>query len=87
MINASILDSSHRIIVDFRNLIVHEYFGVDAEEIWEIVREELPIFKKTVLEICSRFDRELMSEILEDAIETAVGKSRKFLKELKTGLG
>jgi len=87
LINASILDSSHRIIVDFRNLIVHEYFGVDAEEIWEIVREELPIFKKTVLEICSRFDRELMSEILEDAIETAVGKSRKFLKELKTGLG
>ena len=87
LINASILDSSHRIIVDFRNLIVHEYFGVDAEEIWEIVREELPIFKKTVLEICSQFDRELMSEILEDAIETAVGKSRKFLKELKTGLG
>ncbi|HRH58642.1 MAG TPA: DUF86 domain-containing protein [Chitinophagales bacterium] len=30
-------------IIGFRNIIAHEYFGVDADEVWEIVNEHLPI--------------------------------------------
>jgi len=29
-------------IKDFRNLLTHEYFGVDLEIVWNTVREELP---------------------------------------------
>jgi uncharacterized protein with HEPN domain len=31
-----------RMIKDFRNFIVHEYFGVDPKVIWDITQFELP---------------------------------------------
>ena len=41
-------------VKDFRNLIAHDYFGIDAEEVWQIIKNHLPI---------------LISD-LEDTIET-----------------
>ena len=29
-------------IKDFRNLLIHEYFGVDLEIIWLIIQQDLP---------------------------------------------
>jgi len=29
-------------IKDFRNLLIHEYFGVDLEIIWKIIHNDLP---------------------------------------------
>ncbi len=34
-----------RLIKDFRNFIVHEYFGVDTKIVWDAVQYELPILK------------------------------------------
>lgn len=34
-----------RLIKDFRNFIIHEYFGVDAKIVWDAVRQELPLLK------------------------------------------
>ncbi|MCX5962213.1 MAG: DUF86 domain-containing protein [Cyanobacteria bacterium] len=39
---------SWRDIIDFRNLLVHEYFRVDLELIWQLVEKELPIFKQQI---------------------------------------
>lgn len=36
---------SWRDIIDFRNLLVHEYFRVDLELVWRIVEQELPTLK------------------------------------------
>ncbi len=33
-------------IAAFRNLIVHEYWGVDPELVWEIVKRDVPILKE-----------------------------------------
>ena len=30
-------------IKDFRNLLIHEYFGVDFEIVWGVIQEELPL--------------------------------------------
>jgi uncharacterized protein with HEPN domain len=30
-----------RMVKDFRNFIVHEYFGVDAQIIWDLTTQEL----------------------------------------------
>lgn len=38
-------------IKDFRNVIAHDYFGVDAEEVWEIIKKHLPAFEKDVRKI------------------------------------
>ena len=29
----------------FRNIIAHNYFGIDAEEVWEIIEVHLPKFR------------------------------------------
>jgi len=30
-----------RMVKDFRNFIVHEYFGVDAQIVWDLTTQEL----------------------------------------------
>jgi len=37
----------HRIAA-FRNVLVHDYLGIDTERVWEIVRQDIPGLKKTV---------------------------------------
>ncbi|HNX10265.1 MAG TPA: DUF86 domain-containing protein [Methanothrix sp.] len=35
-------------IVAMRNILVHEYFGVDLDEVWQVIVGDLPAFKKQV---------------------------------------
>lgn len=35
-------------IVAMRNILVHEYFGVDLDEVWQVIVGDLPVFKKQV---------------------------------------
>ncbi|MFN4144499.1 MAG: DUF86 domain-containing protein [Runella sp.] len=32
----------------FRNIIVHEYFGVSTQILWGVVQKELPILKQQI---------------------------------------
>ena len=41
-------------IIGLRNRIVHEYFGVDLQIIWEIIKKDLPTFKKSLNGIRSK---------------------------------
>ncbi len=41
-------------IKDFRNLLIHEYFGVDLEIVWKIIQEDLPGLSKAVNEILKK---------------------------------
>jgi uncharacterized protein with HEPN domain len=38
-------------IKDFRNLLIHEYFGVDLEIVWKIIQDDLPVLMDAVREI------------------------------------
>lgn len=31
-------------IKDFRDIVVHDYFGVDAEEVWQNIQDKIPVF-------------------------------------------
>ena len=35
-------------ISGFRNILVHDYLGIDMERVWIIVEREIPLPKKTV---------------------------------------
>ncbi len=41
-------------VKDFRNLVAHDYLGVDAEEVWQIIHNHLPILKTKIQSILSR---------------------------------
>jgi uncharacterized protein with HEPN domain len=38
-------------IKDFRNLLSHEYFGIDLEIVWRIIEDDLPVLMNAVREI------------------------------------
>ena len=38
-------------IIGLRNRIVHEYFGVDMQIIWEILKKDLPAFKSSLKDL------------------------------------
>jgi uncharacterized protein with HEPN domain len=40
-----------RDIKDFRNLLSHEYFGIDLEIVWRIIEDDLPVLMNVVREI------------------------------------
>ena len=29
-----------------RNILIHEYFGVDLKLVWRVLQKDLPLFKK-----------------------------------------
>ena len=41
-------------IKDFRNLLIHEYFGVDLEIVWKIIQDDLSALIDAVREILRR---------------------------------
>lgn len=43
-----------RRVVDFRNIISHEYFGLNYEDIFEIIEKDLPIFTQEILDIATK---------------------------------
>ena len=43
-------------IIGLRNRIVHEYFGVDLQIIWQILKKDIPAFKASLKNIRSRLD-------------------------------
>lgn len=37
-----------------RNKLIHEYFGVDSELVWQTIKEFLPIAKKDIVELINK---------------------------------
>jgi len=40
-------------VVAMRNILVHDYFGVDLEEIWRAVEQDLPELKRKLQGLCA----------------------------------
>jgi uncharacterized protein with HEPN domain len=44
-----------REIKDFRNILSHEYFGVDLRIVWNTIQQDLPLLLKATNDILVRF--------------------------------
>jgi uncharacterized protein with HEPN domain len=45
-------------VVGLRNIVVHEYFAVDLEIVWTIIRENLPALKDTLQKMLTDLEAE-----------------------------
>ena len=45
-----------RLIAAFRNVLVHDYLGVDLEQIWAIVRSDVPRLRDAALAMLATLD-------------------------------
>jgi len=43
----------HRIVA-FRNVLVHDYLGIDMERIWQITQRDVPELKRAILTILEK---------------------------------
>ena len=39
-----------------RNMVIHEYFGIDYEIIWEIVTSKLPTNKQSLIKMINKIN-------------------------------
>ena len=40
----------------FRDILIHAYFGIDVEVVWDIVKNKVPKLKEKVENILSKLD-------------------------------
>ena len=56
LIKSNTLSKDYQEIVDFRNIIIHEYFGIDAEEVWDIIHDDLMYFKDVIVNLIKNIE-------------------------------
>ncbi len=70
LIDAEVFDKNYRTIVDFRNILIHAYFGIDEEEVWEIIQNNLDDIKQhtenTIMLMDSKTKNDLIANMLEE---------------------
>ena len=49
-------DLPWRQMYGLRNMVIHEYFGIDYEIIWEIITQKLPLNKQTLTQIINNIN-------------------------------
>ena len=73
LIKLEILENSKfRKIVDFRNQIIHGYFGIDENEVWDVVQNGISIFIEELQSIV--IDENIC---LKKAIDCAIEENNK----------
>jgi len=66
LLQNNFLDSKHRIIVDFRNKIIHGYFGIDEVIVWDVIQNFLPEFMNELQNIIKKKQIDL-TDVIESA--------------------
>lgn len=46
------------VIVAMRNVLVHDYFGIDLDEVWRTVERDVPTLKDTVMDLLEELGSE-----------------------------
>jgi uncharacterized protein with HEPN domain len=69
LLKENVLENKYRTVVDFRNVIIHEYFGIDEEEVWNIIHKDLKEFHKVIIERIGTMEDDLRNELAESFME------------------
>ena len=87
LLKENILDHSYRRIVDFRNQIVHGYFGIDSEIVWDVIQKKIPDLITNITDTTKKLHINTNSAIDSALIENNYNKTIvEYLIKLKTQL-
>ncbi|MBU4344196.1 MAG: DUF86 domain-containing protein [Proteobacteria bacterium] len=42
----------------FRDVLIHDYFGIDLESVWDTIKNNIPPFKQHILEVLKAEEEE-----------------------------
>jgi uncharacterized protein with HEPN domain len=69
LIRGNLLDNEWQIVVDFRNVIAHEYFGIDSDEIWEVITIYLDKFGDEITKLFENGDKEILDDVIKSNLD------------------
>lgn len=76
---AIIPDIPWRAIIGTRNLLVHDYRGIDKEIVFSIIQVELPVLKEGLTEIYNSLKPTLNQQDIQEIINTEFYKHLSYL--------
>jgi len=69
LLKSNLIDEKYQKVVDFRNQITHEYFGIDEDIVWLIAFKELDSFVLVIFSLINKIELGLKKELIESFIE------------------
>ncbi len=69
LLKNDLIEGEYQKVVDFRNQITHEYFGIDEDIVWLIISKDLDGFEEAILSLMGDIKPDLKEELIESFIE------------------
>ena len=64
LLKSNLIHKDYQKIVNFRNQITHEYFGIDRDVVWLIINTKLVFLEQTIMELIQKMDVNLKYELI-----------------------
>jgi uncharacterized protein with HEPN domain len=65
LLKGALLAKEYQEIVDFRNQITHEYFGIDQNVVWAIIHKDLDMFEEVIIDLINAIENDLKVELID----------------------
>jgi uncharacterized protein with HEPN domain len=69
LLRDKLLANQYQEVVDFRNQIIHEYFGIDQDVVWTIIHVDLDEFEAIIVDTITKLEPKLKQELTDSFIE------------------
>ena len=69
LLKDALLSKHYQEVVDFRNQITHEYFGIDQDVVWMIIHVDLLPFEEVIIGLINNIEPDLKDELVNAYIE------------------
>jgi uncharacterized protein with HEPN domain len=75
LLKANQIDGKYRRIVDFRNQIIHGYFGIDENIVFDVIRNKIPRYFEDLVELSRQQKIDVLDAIKGSKKENSANKN------------
>lgn len=86
-IDRSLINPEWRYVIDFRNIVAHEYFGLNAEQVFDITTNDVPELEAQILNFVKKLSQKekfnlVINQAIIDLEKTNRSQSIEYLKSI-----